>query len=218
MNIEKLKILEEEFLERYPKGFEDGNFFPTMKKFKPEKHTEFAKEVLAKEKFPCAMHSLQKNPSELIDGFFKVVQKSMMVSLFDKLKLKDMITALNSYEKDMLSIELYEFLYGNKKEGFEGLVEFLAEYQLAKWTIISVVPYTLNRQKEYFIKPTTTKNIIKYFELKNLDYKPRPSYEFYINYTQALNKMKSNVDKSLQGDNGAFTGFLRVGIELCKED
>ena len=209
MNINKLKDVESEFLEIYPEGFEDANFFPTMKKFKPEKHTEFAKEVLAKEKF--------SNPAQVIDGFFKTVQKSMMVSLFDKLKLKDMITTLNSYEKDMLSIELYEFLYGNKKEGFEGLVEFLAEYQLAKWTIISVIPYTLNREKEYFIKPTTTKNIIKYFELENLEYKPRPSFFFYETYTKTLDKMKENVDKSLRGDNAAFTGFLRVGMEICEE-
>ena len=209
MNIEKLKDIESEFLEIYPEGFDDANFFPTMKKFKPEKLTEFAKEVLAKEQF--------QSPSEVVDGFFKVVQKSMMVSLFDKLKLKDMITTLNSYEKDMLSIELYELLYGNKQEGFEGLIEFLAEYNLAKWTIVSVVPYTLNRQKAYFIKPTTTKNIIKYFELKNLEYKPRPSFEFYKNYTEALDKMKSNVDKTLRGDNAAFTGFLRVGIEICKD-
>lgn len=209
MNINKLKDVESEFLEIYPEGFEDANFFPTMKKFKPEKHTEFAKEVLAKEKF--------SNPAQVIDGFFKTVQKSMMVSLFDKLKLKDMITTLNSYEKDMLSIELYEFLYGNKKEGFEGLVEFLAEYQLAKWTIISVIPYTLNREKEYFIKPTTTKNIIKYFELENLEYKPRPSFFFYETYTKTLDKMKKNIDKSLRGDNAAFTGFLRVGMEICEE-
>jgi hypothetical protein len=209
MNLDRLKDIESEFLEQFPEGFEDANFFPTMKKSKPKKLTEFAREVLAKEKF--------SNPSEVIDGFFKTVQKSNMVSLFDKLKLRDMINTLNSYEKDMLSIELYEFLYGDKKQGFEGLVEFLAEYQLAKWTIISVVPYTLNREKAYFIKPTTTKNIIKYLELKDLIYKPRPSFEFYTNYTKALDKMKSKVDKSLRGDNGAFTGFLRVGIEICEE-
>lgn len=210
MNLEKLKDIEAEFLETYPKGFEDANFFPTMKKFKPEKLEEFAKEALKKENF--------SNPNLVVEGFFKTIQKSVMVSLFDKLKLRDMITALNSYEKDMLSIELYELLYGNKKEGFEGLVEFLAEYKLAKWTIISVVPYTINRQKEYFIKPTTTKNIIRYFELKDLLYKPRPSYEFYENYTKALDTMKSKVDKSLRSDHAAFTGFLKIGMEMCEEN
>jgi hypothetical protein len=210
MNLEKLKEVEAEFLDRYPKGFEDAHFFPTMKKFKPEKLEEFAKDVLAKEKF--------SNPSEVIDSFYKVIQKSVMVSLFDKLKLKDALATLNSYEKDMLSIEIYELLYGNKKEGFEGLVEFLKEYQLAKWTIISIVPYGMNRQSEYFIKPTTTKNIIKYFELQGLEYKPRPSFEFYEIYTQYLDDMKSNVDKKVTFDNAAFTGFLKVGMELCEEE
>jgi len=209
MNLEKLKDIESEFLERYPKGFEDAHFFPTMKKFKPEKLEEFAKEALKKENF--------SNPNLVVDGFFKTIQKSVMVSLFDKLKLKDAITSLNSYEKDMLSIEIFELLYGDKKEGFEGLVEFLAQYNLAKWTLLSVVPYSINRQTEYFIKPTTTKNIIKYFELKSLIYKPKPSFEFYENYTKVLNEMKSNVDNSLTFDNAAFTGFLKIGIELCED-
>lgn len=209
MNLEKLKDLESEFLERYPKGFEDAYFFPTMKKFKPEKLEEFAKEALKKENF--------SNPNLVVDGFFKTIQKSVMVSLFDKLKLKDTIMSLNSYEKDMLSIEIFELLYGDKKEGFEGLVEFLAQYNLAKWTLLSVVPYSINRQTEYFIKPTTTKNIIKYFELKNLIYKPKPSFEFYENYTKVLDEMKSNIDDSLTFDNAAFTGFLKIGIELCED-
>ena len=74
-----------------------------------------------------------------------------MVSLFDKLKLKDALSSLTSYEKDMLSIELYELLYGNQKAGFEGLVEFLAQYNLAKWTIISIVPYCINRQTQFLL-------------------------------------------------------------------
>lgn len=209
MNLQKLKDLESEFLYAYPDGFADAKFFPTMKNFKPEKLEEFAKEVLKEENF--------QNPNLVVDGFFKVVQKSVMVSLFDKLKLKDAIASLNSYEKDMLSIEIYELLYGNKKEGFEGLVEFLSEYKLAKWTIISVVPYSINRQEEYFIKPTTTKNIIKYLELKELIYKPKPSFEFYEKYTNYLDEMKSKLNSSLTFDNAAFTGFLKIAIEICED-
>jgi len=209
MNLDKLKDLESEFLSRYPKGFEDAHFFPTMKKFKPEKLEESAKDALKKENF--------SNPNLVVENFFKTIQKSMMVSLFDKLKLKDAIASLNSYEKDMLSIEIYELLYGDKKEGFEGLVEFLAEYKLAKWTIISIVPYSINRQREYFIKPTTTKNIIKYFEKTDLVYKPKPSYEFYESYSKFLDEIKSHLDKSLTYENAVFTGFLKVGIELCAD-
>lgn len=205
MNLEKLKDMEAEFLTFYPTGFEDANFFPTMKKFNPSKLEEFTKENLKKENF--------SNPNLVVDAFFKIIQKSVLVSLFDKLKFRDMLAGLTSYEKDMLSIELYELLHGNQKDGFEGLVEYLSQYNLAKWTIISVVLYYNDRQKEYFIKPTTTKNVIKYFEIKDLIYKPIPSFEFYDSYKKVLNKMKKNVDKSLSFDNAAFTGFLRIGME-----
>lgn len=205
MNIKKLKDMEEEFLTFYPTGFEDEKFFPTMKKFDPSKLEEFTKESFRKENF--------SNPNLVVDAFFKIIQKSALVSLFDKLKFKDMLLTLTNYEKDMLSIELYELLYGNKKNGFEGLVEFLNEYKLAKWTIISVILYYNDRQKEYFIKPTTTKNVIKYFEIKDLVYKPKPSFEFYDSYKKVLNEMKKNVHKTLKIDNAAFTGFLRIGME-----
>jgi len=206
MNLKKLKDLESEFLYSYPDGFKDDDFFPKIKKFNPEKLEEFAKNALKKENF--------SNPNLFVEGFFKTVQKAVMVSLFDKLKLKDAIASLNSYEKDMLSIEIYELLYGNKKEGFEGLVEFLAQYNLAKWTIVSVVPYCINRHSEYFIKPTNTKMIIKYFELQDLEYKPKPSFEFYEKYTKALGEMKRNLDDSLTFDNVAFTTFLKIAIEI----
>ena len=205
MNLEKLKDVEAEFLFHYPKGFEDEKFFPTMKKFNPSKLEEFTKESLKKESF--------SNPNLVVDAFFKIIQKSVLISLFDKLKFRDMLASLTSYEKDMLSIELYELLHGNIKDGFDGIVEFLNQYKLAKWTIISVVLYYNNRQKEYFIKPTTTKNVIKYFEIKDLIYKPTPSFEFYDSYKKVLNVMKKNVDKTLSFDNAAFTGFLRIGME-----
>ena len=209
MNIEKLKEYEAEFLEQYPNGFDDRNFSTIMKTFNPIKLEEFAKDALKKENF--------QNPSLVVDGFLKVVQKSVFVSVFDKLKLKDMIATLNSYEKDMLSIELFELLYGNKRKGFEGLVELLNEYKLAKWTIISVVPYCINRHQDYFIKPTTTKNIIKTFELEDCIYKTKPSFEFYDKYTKALDIMKSSIDKSLSSDNVGFTAFLKVAIESYAE-
>ena len=205
MNLEKLKDVETEFLLQYPSGFQDAKFFPTMKKFDPSKLEAFTKENLKKENF--------SNPNLVIDAFFQIIQKSVLVSLFDKLKFRDMKDSLTSYEKDMLSIELYELLHGNQKNGFKGIVEFLSQYSLAKWTIISVILYYNDRQKEYFIKPTTTKNVIKYFEIKDLVYKPTPSFEFYDSYKKVLNEMKKNVHNSLYPDNAAFTGFLRIAME-----
>ena len=205
MNLEKLKDIEEEFLFHYPNGFEDEKFFPTMKKFDPSKLEEFAKENFKKENF--------SNLNLVVDAFFKIIQKSVLVSVFDKLKFRDLFANMTSYEKDMLSIELYELLHGNQKNGFDGIVEFLSQYNLAKWTIISVVLYYNDRQKEYFIKPTTTKNVIKYFEIKDLVYTSKHNYEFYDSYKKILNEMKKNVHNSLSKDNAGFTGFLRIGMQ-----
>ncbi|MFY9075176.1 hypothetical protein CRU99_10770 [Malaciobacter mytili] len=209
MNIEKLKDLQEEFLEVYPKAFEDEKLLPIMKKFNPCKLEELSKEAFSKQKF--------STPEIICEDFLKIIFKSVVISLYDKLKLRDAIKAMNIYEKDMFSIALYDLLYKNKKQGMNDLVEILAPHKLAKWTIISIIPYYLNRQKEYFIKPTTTKSIIEYLEIENLVYKPKPSYEFYVNYKKVLDTLKPTVNKALKKDNVCFTAFIRMGIEICND-
>ncbi len=209
MNIEKLKDLQEEFLEVYPKAFEDEKLLPIMKKFNPCKLEELSKEAFSKQKF--------STPEIICEDFLKIIFKSVVISLYDKLKLRDAIKAMNIYEKDMFSIALYDLLYKNKKQGMNDLVEILTPHKLAKWTIISIIPYYLNRQKEYFIKPTTTKSIIEYLEIENLVYKPKPSYEFYVNYKKVLDTLKPTVNKALKKDNVYFTAFIRMGIEICND-
>jgi hypothetical protein len=203
--IEKLKDLEAEFLEHYPKGFENEEIKAIVKKFKSEKLSEEVKNLFTKENF--------SQPEIVCSNFVKIISKSPLVSLFEKPKLRDAINSMGIYEKDMFSIALYDLLYENKKEAIESLVEILLEYKLAKWTIITLIPYYLNRNEEYFIKPTTTKNILKYFEVENLKYKPTPSYEFYKEYKKFLNSLKSKADKSLTVDNAGFTGFLRMSLK-----
>ena len=63
-----------------------------------------------------------------------------------------------------------------------------------------------------FVKPTTTKNAIRFFELEGLEYKPRPSWAFYERYRETINEMKSRVDPSLSTSNAAFTGFLMAAM------
>ena len=62
------------------------------------------------------------------------------------------------------------------------------------------------------MKPNTTKRVIRYLELDDLVYKPRPSWEFYARYRDTINEMKSMVNPSLSANNAAFTGFLMVTI------
>ena len=63
---------------------------------------------------------------------------------------------------------------------------------------------------EVFVKPTTTKNVIRQFELEDLIYRPLPSWEFYERYRATIEQMKASVDPSLSPNNAAFTGFLMM--------
>ncbi len=204
MNLEKLKDAEGYFFEIYPKGFDDEALAVIRKRHNTAKIAEQVHEMFSKDSFG--------QPELICENYAKIVSKSSLISLFEKPKIKDMVKAMSTAQKDMLSIALYELLYGDKKDGFESLVEILAENKLAKWSLVSLIPYYYYRDKEYFIKPTTTKNILKHFEIPELVYKPRPSYEFYEKYSKILTNMKKYVSLK-EKDNAAFTGFLMMSME-----
>ncbi len=204
MNLEKLKDAEAYFYELYPKGFEDEAMAVIRKRHNTAKISEQVHEMFSKDKFG--------QPELICEAYSKIVSKSSLISLFEKPKVRDMVKGMSVGQKDMLSIALYELLYGDKKEGFNDLIEILAENKLAKWSLVSLLPYYFYRDKEYFIKPTTTKNVIKHFELPDLVYKPRPSFEFYEAYTKVLEQMKKKVNINTT-DNAAFTGFLMISME-----
>jgi len=203
--IEKLKDIEAQFLESYPQGFEDEEIIKIVKKFKSEKFSQEVNEFFKKENF--------SQPELICESYSKLISKSPLISLFEKPKLRDAIKFMGMYEKDMFSIALYELLYGNQKEGLNDMVEILAKYQLAKWSLITLIPYYLNRKKEYFVKPTTTKNILKYFEIENIVYKPRPTYEFYKAYKDFLDELKKHSHQSLNKENAQFTGFMMMCLK-----
>jgi hypothetical protein len=204
MNLEKLKTAEAEFFALYPKGFDDEALLPIRKRHNTAKIGESVRELFAESRFAQA--------DEVCENFAKIVSKSSLISLFEKPKVRTMVKQMSMEQKDMLSISLYELLHGNKEEGFEGLVEVLSLYKLAKWSIVTLIPYYYARDKAFFIKPTTTKNIIKSFEIEGLVYKPRPTYAFYGRYSLVLEEMKAEVDPSLGKDNAAFTGFLMMAM------
>ena len=206
MNLEKLKNAEEYFLELYPDGFKDIGLQPIVKRHNTAKIGEHVRELFTKKNFA--------QPELICENFAKIVSKSTLISLFEKPKVRDMVTSMRMERRDMLSIGLYEMLYGDKEESFETLVEVLSFYGLAKWSIVTLIPYYFYRNKEFFIKPTTTKNILSFFEIEGLVYKPKPSYEFYEAYTKILKTMKQNVgNKISHDDNAAFTGFLMIAME-----
>lgn len=200
MNRMKLKDAEARFLAEYPGGFSDPLMHEMVKKHKVEKMNKLTQESLALEQF--------ENPGRIVEAMAKIVSQSSMVSVFEKPRFRDFTKALNSEEKERLSLGMKEFLHGNQGFGFELMCDLLHEYKLAKWTLLTICPVYYRPETEVFIKPTTTKWIIRHFELEGLTYSPRPSYEFYRAYRDQINRMKEQVGALMQGNNAAFTGSL----------
>ena len=204
MNKTKLKAAENYFLSKYPGGFSDPAMAEIVKKHKPEKMKKLSKESFSLDKFT--------DPQEIIDSMNKIISRSSMVSVFEKPKFRDFAKAMKDEEKAFLANGLKEFLHGNQELGFDQMKDLLTEYKLAKWTLLTICPVYYNPGFEVFIKPTTVKNIISYFEIQDLVYSPKPSYSFYEKYRKELNAMKSLADPKLRIDNAAYSGFLMMSM------
>jgi len=106
-------------------------------------------------------------------------------------------------------------LHGNEQSGFETVLDLLQSRRLAKWSLMTICQSYFHPQQAVFVKPTTVKGIIQYFELENLQYKPIPSWTFYDTYRSTIYEMKSKVDVSLSPTNLAFSWFLLLS---CRRD
>jgi hypothetical protein len=144
----------------------------------------------------------------------KIVTSSSMVSVFEKPKFRDLLNDLSNGEREELADGLKNTLHGDQAKGFSQMISVLLPYKMAKWTLLTVCPVYYRPAVEVFIKPTTVKNVIEYFELQGLTYSPKASWEFYKLYREQINLMKSSMDKRLQLDNAAFSGFLMMSIEV----
>ncbi len=87
------------------------------------------------------------------------------------------------------------------------MLNILMNYKMAKWTLMTVYRCYYYPDTDLLYKPTTVKNIIKHFEIEDLVYKPRPSYDFFVRYRDVINKMKTIVTPSVSKYNAGFSGF-----------
>lgn len=202
MNLKKLKAAEKLFLSKYKGGFEDPSFQEIAKKHNMDKLVKFAQESFSKKAFD--------DVDSVAENLTKMVSRSTMVSLFEKPKFRDFIKDLPEEQKIEFINGFKNFLHGAQKKGFEQILKILESVKLAKWSLITVVPAYFKPKDEVFIKPTTAKDVIRVFELKNLEYKPRPSWEFYQEYRRQITEMKAKVHESLKPSNAAFSGFLMM--------
>lgn len=204
MHLKRLQFAEAEFLNTYPGGFSHPEMVAIGKKHNVNKLADFCQEAFAKPKF--------KHTDQILEDWIKVISRSSMISMFEKPKFKSFVNTRNSDEKKSLVDSLKLMLHGKAQQGFELQLDLLKIDKLAKWSIISAVPAYYRMQDEIFIKPTTAKGIVRFFELDDITYKPTPSWEFYEKYRAYILEMKKHVDTSLSPNNPAFCGFLMMSI------
>lgn len=208
MRRDLLIAAQKEFLRMYPGGFANDEMQVHVKRHKIEKMHNFALVSFGKDKF--------EDVNLIFENFVKTISRSTVVSVFEKAKFRDFARSMTMDQKLRLVDGLYELLHGNKADGFAKMKEVLLEDKIAKWPILTVLPYYYDTQGEVFIKPTTVKGVIKMFELEDVVYTSKPAYEFYEAYKKEFLKMKDIVEPCVAPENGAFSGFLMMMVETVK--
>jgi len=163
-----------------------------------------ARESFSKENF--------QRPDLIVQNMAKIISRSSIISVFEKPGFRDFANALAPDQRDFLSHGIEELLHGNEQTGFEMVLDLLKSRRLAKWSLMTVCQTYFHPQRDVFIKPTTVKGVIAYFELEHLHYKPTPAWNFYEAYRSAFLEMKMKLDPSLSPTNAAFSGFLWMTI------
>jgi hypothetical protein len=201
VNIRRLKEAEAAFLAQFPQGFNDPGMEKIRKSHNVEKLAAFARANLT--------HATLSQPLKFADVLLKIVSRSSMVSRFEKPPFREFLDALSSNEKRQLAAAFRKRLFGRKKpDGFEEIVELLARHKLARWSLVSAVPFYFAPAKEAFVKPTTAKRIVAFLEMDDLHYHARPDWTFYEGYRRLIFDIKKHVDSNLTPNNAATTGFL----------
>lgn len=201
MNVQKLRQAEASFLARFPQGFEDPGLERIRRSHNVERLAEFARSSLSE--------ATLSQPHKVTDALLKIVSRSSMVSRFEKPPFREFIEALDSKGKRRLTDAFHKRLFGRRRrDGFEEIVDLLVPYKLARWSIVSAVPFYFAPSKEAFVKPTTAKRVIAFLEVDGLDYHARPDWSFYDGYRKLILDIKKHVDSSLTSNNAAITGFL----------
>jgi len=204
MNQDRLRQAEAEFLQLYPAGFADPAIQPLRRKHDVDRLVRFTRESLTR--------AACNRPELLADTLWKIISRSSMVSRFEKPRFRDFLDALDSDGKRALALAVEQRLFGRRQRGFEAILGMLDHHRIARWAVISAVPFYLAPRRECFVKPTTAKRILTALEVEDLHYHPMPSWEFYAGYRRLMNDVRKQVSASLSPTNAALSGFLMMTL------
>ena len=205
MNLRKLKEAEAAFLARFPQGFDDPGMERIRKSHPVDRLAKFTRANVTE--------LTLGQPTTFADTLVTVVGRSSMVSRFEKPLFRAFIESLDSKDKRRLADAYLKRLFGRKKrEGFEEIVELFGYHKLARWSLVSALPFYFAPTKEAFVKPSTAKRIVSYLEIGDLHYHARPDWAFYDGYRKLIDEIKKRVSPSLTPNNAAATGFFMATL------
>jgi len=209
VRVDRLLLAESLFLREYPDAFASPALADIGKRHPIARLTQQAQEALAEPRF--------RRPGLVLESVVKLVSRSSMVSLFEKPRFRDVVNGLPRDDRARLVEGYRQRLHGDHAAGFELITDVLVEHRLAKWSLVSVVPFYMTPTDELFIKPTTTRGILQFLAPPDLVYRPQPTWAFYAGYREFIEDCKARVDPRLTVNNAAFTGFLMMMLREGRE-
>ena len=204
MNELKLHEAEALFLQLYPAGFADPAIAPIRRKHNVDQLVRFTQAALTRAS--C------QQPHHVVQSVFKIISRSSMVSRFEKPNFRAFIKTLSSDGEKEFAYAIEQRLFGRKQLGFERLVALLAPHQVARWALVSAIPFYHAPRREAFVKPSTAKAILAFLEVHDLHYHSTPTWAFYKGYQRLLLDIRRRVHPSLSPSNAALSGFLMMSM------
>lgn len=185
-SIERLK---QEFIKRFPAGFEDPDFLAKERNYKLEAHTLLEKTLSA-----AVVDELISDAKyqEVCARARAVVQATNLIDHHETF-------ALNASTREVSNAEEYarglnELLYGTGefRPRFEQFVAVLQRLGGAKWPIATYFPFIAFPSEHMFLKPEATKSVALSSGVE-LGYRPTPNWKTYDALQRLVGVLEENL-------------------------
>ncbi len=187
--------IDNEFLFRFPGGFDDPQWAAGEKKYGKTKKIN---EILDTELSEIKMEELIEYGefSVIAESVLKLIRTAAIISVFEKVAFSNFVKERDTHEP--LALALYDLLYHFDENSFEQMVGVLGMYKqdksmnVLKWPILTIFNSYRDPNNHVLVKPNTVKAISKAVGY-DISYTPRPNYS---TYTKILNMVKDYRDSS----------------------
>ena len=204
---QKFRTLEEsinDFLTKFPQGFNDPEYFKEERDYKIKGH-EIAVENLDQTRLLELLAA--GNHDEVCKRALKVVNATNLPFPNEKMALKD---GLKSQEaQKAFSEKLCGLLYGNGHfdEAFDQFAAVLADINAAKWTIITDFLFLRFPDRHMFVKPTMVINAAEICAF-DINYRTEPNWETYRLVLEFSDVLKNGIARLSPRDNIDVQSFM----------